>query len=80
MAEATAQPQPPREAPRAAPPPEDDPMGELQERFGPQIEAAQAQLQEVNERVKAFVRKNPGSTMLGALAIGFLVGKWASRR
>ena len=35
---------------------------------------------EVNERVKDFVRKNPGSTMLGALAVGFLVGKWASRR
>ena len=55
-------------------------MAELQDRFGPQLEAAQAQLQEINERVKSFVRQNPGSTMLGALAIGFLVGKWASRR
>lgn len=72
--------QPPPSAPRAAPPAEDDPMADLQDRFGPQIEAAQAQLMEVNERVKDFVRKNPGSTMLGALAIGFLVGKWASRR
>ena len=77
MAEATTQQQPP--APQA-PPPEADPMGDLQERFGPQIEAAQAQLMEMNERMKMFVRKNPGSTMLGALAIGFLVGKWASRR
>ena len=78
MPEATAQ--PPPEAPRAAPPPEDDPIADLQDRFGPQLEAAQAQLMEINERAKAFVRKNPGSTMLGALAIGFLVGKWASRR
>jgi ElaB/YqjD/DUF883 family membrane-anchored ribosome-binding protein len=72
--------QPPPSAPNAAPPAEDDPIADLQDRFGPQLEAAQAQLMEVNERVKDFVRKNPGSTMLGALAIGFLVGKWASRR
>jgi hypothetical protein len=79
MAEATTQQQPPPQGTQG-PPPEADPMENLQERFGPQLEAAQAQLMEINERVKTFVRKNPGSTMLGALTIGFLVGKWASRR
>ncbi|MFO0599332.1 MAG: hypothetical protein U0228_28755 [Myxococcaceae bacterium] len=62
--------------PEAAP----DPMAELQDRFAPQLEQAQQQLQEVNERVKDFIRQNPGSVILGAAALGFLVGKWASRR
>ena len=60
--------------------PEVDPMHAFQERLGPQLEQAQAQLTEVNERVKDFIRKNPGSTLLGAAALGFLVGRWASRR
>ena len=74
------QPQP--EPPKAAPQAEEgsDPLRDLQERLGPQLEQAQAQLMEVNERVKDFIKKNPGSTLLGAAAIGFLVGKWASRR
>lgn len=80
MTEATqSQPGTPR-----PPPPEDgasaDPMRDLQDRLGPQFEQAQAQLMEVNERVKDFIRKNPGSVLLGAAAVGFLVGKWASRR
>lgn len=57
-----------------------DPLRDLQERLGPQFEQATAQLQQVNERVKDFVKKNPGSTLLGAAVLGFLVGKWASRR
>jgi ElaB/YqjD/DUF883 family membrane-anchored ribosome-binding protein len=77
MTDAT-QPQP--EAPKSPPQAEADPLRDLQERLGPQLEQAQAQLQEVNERVKDFIKKNPGSTLLGAAAIGFLVGKWASRR
>lgn len=52
----------------------------LQEKLGPKLEEAQAQLSEVNERVKDFIRKNPGTTLLGAAALGFLVGRWASRR
>ncbi len=80
MTEAT-QPQP--GAPRPPPQAEgenSDPMRDLQERLGPQFEQAQAQLMEVNERMKDFIRRNPGSVLLGAAAIGFLVGKWASRR
>lgn len=76
MTEAT-QPQPGAPKP---PPQAEDPMRDLQERLGPQFEQAQAQLMEVNERVKDFIRKNPGSVLLGAAAVGFLVGKWASRR
>ena len=79
MSEATTQ--QPETAKQAPPPVEgDDPLRDLTDRLGPQFEAAQEQLMQVNERVKEFIKKNPGSTMLGAVAIGFLVGKWASRR
>ena len=60
--------------------PEPDPLAELQERLAPQIEEATAQLNQVNERVKNFIKENPGTTLLGAAALGFLIGKWASRR
>lgn len=70
----------PQPTPSDKPEVDGDPLQDLQDRLGPQLEEAQAQLAEVNERVKAFIRKNPGSTLLGAAVIGFLVGKWASRR
>ena len=73
-------PQPQTEPQKAQPQAESDPLKDLHERLGPQLEQAQAQLMEVNERVKTFIRKNPGSTLLGAAAVGFLIGKWASRR
>lgn len=78
MSDATQpQPEPPQPPPQEV---ESDPLRDLQERLGPQLEHAQAQLLELNEKVKDFIKKNPGSTLLGAAAIGFLVGKWASRR
>ena len=66
--------------PEAAKSTEPDPLEELQARLAPQLEQAQEQLTEVNEKVKAFIKKNPGTTLLGAAALGFLIGKWASRR
>lgn len=57
-----------------------DPLADLQERLAPQIEQATEQLQEINVRVKDFIKKNPGTTLLGAAALGFIIGKWASRR
>lgn len=55
-------------------------LKELQERFAPQLEDAMEQVTEVNEQVKAFIRKNPGTVLLGAAAVGFLIGRWAARR
>lgn len=52
----------------------------LQDRFAPQIEQALGQASEVNERVKSFIRENPGTVLLGAATLGFLIGRWASRR
>lgn len=74
----TTQPLP--HTPKPPPQADADPLRDLHERLGPQFEQAQAQLQQVNERVKDFIKKNPGSTLLGAAVVGFLVGKWAARR
>lgn len=53
---------------------------ELAERVGPQIEQARENLTELNTRVTSFIRQNPGTCLIGALAFGFIVGKIASRR
>lgn len=55
-------------------------LKELQDRFAPQLEQAMEQAAEVNERVKTFIRKNPGTVLLGAATLGFLIGRWAARR
>lgn len=53
---------------------------ELQERIVPQIEEARRNLVDLNTRVVSFIRANPGTCLIGAVAVGFLVGKLASRR
>lgn len=53
---------------------------ELQERIGPQIDVARQNLVDMNRRVAGFIKENPGTCLLGALAVGFIVGKIASRR
>ncbi len=60
--------------------PEATPLDDVAERLGPKIEEAQDQLVAINERVKLFVKENPGTTLLGAAALGFLIGRLASRR
>lgn len=57
-----------------------EPLDELRERLAPQLEEAAERLTETNERVKAFIRENPGTCLLGAAALGFLIGRWAARR
>lgn len=58
----------------------DDATHELQDKFGPQLEQARQNLSELNRRVTSFIKENPGTCLLGALAVGFVVGKIASRR
>jgi ElaB/YqjD/DUF883 family membrane-anchored ribosome-binding protein len=53
---------------------------EIQERIVPQIEEARRNLVDMNTRVVSFIRANPGTCLIGAVAVGFLVGKLASRR
>jgi len=52
---------------------------DLEARIGPQIDQARQSLEEINEQVTTFIRRNPGTCLLGALAVGFLIGRIASR-
>jgi hypothetical protein len=53
---------------------------EMQARVAPQIDQARQNLTDLNQRITTFVRQNPGTCLIGALAFGFIVGKIASRR
>lgn len=53
---------------------------EIAGRVAPQIDQARQNLEDLNTRVTTFIRQNPGTCLLGALAFGFIVGKIASRR
>lgn len=66
--------------PETAPQRFEQTMKAVEERLGPRLQEAQAQLKSVNTQMKAFVRKNPVVSLAGAIAVGFLVGKWASRK
>jgi hypothetical protein len=52
---------------------------EVQERVIPQLEEARRNLSDFNQRAVVFIRQNPGTCLLGALALGFIVGRIASR-
>lgn len=60
--------------------PQDEAVRAFQERLGPKLKDAEAQLMNVNEKVKSFIKENPGTCLLGALGLGFIVGKLASRK
>lgn len=53
---------------------------ELQSRVVPQIEEARRNLSDLNVRAMSFIRANPGTCLVGAVALGFLIGRIASRR
>jgi hypothetical protein len=57
-----------------------DKARQFQENMVPQIEEARRNLEDLNTRVVSFVRANPGTCLLGAVALGFIVGRIASRR
>lgn len=52
---------------------------EAQARIAPQIDQARQTLNEINEKSTSWIRQNPGTALVGAVALGFLVGKIASR-
>jgi len=53
---------------------------QLQDNMLPQLEEARRNLEDMNTRVASFIRANPGTCLLGAVAVGFIVGRIASRR
>lgn len=49
------------------------------EQASAQAEQARMIFEEVNERVRAFVRERPGAALIGAFAVGWAIGKVASK-
>ncbi|MFY0530401.1 hypothetical protein ACN28I_46930 [Archangium gephyra] len=57
-----------------------DKARQLQENLLPQLDEARRSLEDMNTRAVSFIRANPGTCLLGAVAVGFIVGRLASRR
>jgi len=59
-----------------------DPRQKVQqfaEEAGAQMEQARMFFEDMNEKVIQFVRERPGAALFGALALGYVVGKIASK-
>ena len=53
---------------------------EATQRVGQSLEAARKSMSSLQQDVRTYARDNPGSIMLMAGALGFLLGWWTSRR
>lgn len=53
---------------------------EIGARVRPQIDEAKRKIESLNSSAISFIKENPGKCVVGAIALGFLVGKIASRR
>jgi hypothetical protein len=52
---------------------------QLQERFGSQIETVRDSLSGFNDEAVRVIKERPAACLLGALALGFVVGRIISR-
>ncbi|HXJ23216.1 MAG TPA: hypothetical protein VMT03_23570 [Polyangia bacterium] len=52
---------------------------EVGARVRPQIDEAKRRLSSLDKEVTGYIKENPGKCLLGALAVGFLIGKIARR-
>jgi ElaB/YqjD/DUF883 family membrane-anchored ribosome-binding protein len=57
----------------------EDTAREIGERVRPQIEDAKRRLSSANQQVVTYIKENPGKCVLGAIALGYIVGKIARR-
>jgi ElaB/YqjD/DUF883 family membrane-anchored ribosome-binding protein len=57
----------------------EDAVREVGARMKPQVEEAKRQLSSWNETATNYIKENPGRCLLGALAVGFVIGKIARR-
>ena len=53
---------------------------EIGARVRPQIDEAKRKLESMNTSAVSFIKENPGKCLVGAIALGYLIGKIASRR
>jgi ElaB/YqjD/DUF883 family membrane-anchored ribosome-binding protein len=57
----------------------EDTAREVRRHMRPRVRDAQRRLDDLNEDVTAYIRENPLKCLLGAVAVGVLIGKLASR-
>ncbi len=55
-------------------------MEALEQRLGPQLEQVRQTMDQLNQRARQVVRERPGTSLLLAVGVGFLIGRLASRR
>ncbi len=46
---------------------------------GAQVEQARMLFEDLNDRLTTFIRERPGAALVGAVALGYVVGKIASK-
>jgi ElaB/YqjD/DUF883 family membrane-anchored ribosome-binding protein len=52
---------------------------ELEDRIRPQIEDAKKKVSDLNNRAVSYIKQNPGKSLLGAVAAGYIIGRIARR-
>jgi ElaB/YqjD/DUF883 family membrane-anchored ribosome-binding protein len=57
----------------------EDTANELRRRARPRLREIQRRAEDLNDDAKAYIRKNPIRCLLGAVAVGVIIGKAASR-
>jgi hypothetical protein len=57
----------------------EDKARELGARVRPQIEDAKRRISSLNGTVTGYIKENPGKCLLGAIALGYVIGKIARR-
>ena len=53
---------------------------EIGARVRPQIDEARRRVSSLNDSAISYIKENPGRCLVGAIAIGYLIGKLAGRR
>jgi ElaB/YqjD/DUF883 family membrane-anchored ribosome-binding protein len=53
---------------------------EIGARVRPQIEEARRRVSSLNNSATTYIKENPGKCVVGAIALGYLIGKLAGRR
>jgi ElaB/YqjD/DUF883 family membrane-anchored ribosome-binding protein len=53
---------------------------EIGARVRPQIEEAKRQFSSLSDSATTYIKENPGKCLVGAIAVGYLIGKIAGRR
>jgi ElaB/YqjD/DUF883 family membrane-anchored ribosome-binding protein len=57
----------------------EDTAREVQRQLRPQVRAAVRRVDRLNDDVTDYIKENPGKCLLGAVAVGIIIGKLASR-